>query len=111
MADLHTLGDGELLASLRGLELRHRETMASIIEHLVEVQRRRLDLSSGYPSLYEYCVRVLGLSEDEAYRRITVARMAAREPAILAGLAAGELHSSGLVALKPHFCGATAETA
>ncbi len=111
MANLHTLEDGALLESLRGLEARHRETMACIVEHLVELERRGLHLSLGYPSLYEYCTRALGLSEDEAFRRITVARMAVKQPSILAGLADGSLHLSGLVALKPHLGGAPPEVA
>src|SRR6187431_1098119 len=108
MTDLRTLSDSELVESLRDLEKRHRQTMAAIITHLIEIEERRLHLRLGYSSLFDYCQRALGLSEDESYRRMTAARLAAKWPAILDGLAEGSLHLSGIVALKRHI---TAENA
>ncbi|HSC86512.1 MAG TPA: hypothetical protein VLC09_04550, partial [Polyangiaceae bacterium] len=69
MGSLASVSDDELVAGLTALEAQHRSTMAAIIEHLVEMERRRLHLRLGYASLYEYCLRALRLSEDEAYRR------------------------------------------
>src|SRR5215831_3659768 len=61
-----------------------------------EVERRRLFAPAGYPSMYKYCVGKLHLSEDAAYKRIQVARVARRYPAVLAALAEGRVHLSGL---------------
>ena len=36
--------------------------------------RPRLYLPAGYPSMYEYCVNELRLSEDATYKRIQAAR-------------------------------------
>ncbi|HSC89325.1 MAG TPA: hypothetical protein VLC09_18710, partial [Polyangiaceae bacterium] len=87
----HAITDDELVDGLRALETEQRRTMAAIIEHLVETGRRQLHLRLGYASLYEYCLKVLRLSEDEAYRRMTCSRLAARQPEIIEKLARGEL--------------------
>jgi len=115
MDDLRRLSDAELVDSLRALEARQRETMAAIVAHVVEIEERRLHLRLGYSSLFDYCQRALGLSEDEAYRRMTVSRMASKWPAIVDGLEDGSLHMSGVALLKPHLraenCGELLEMA
>jgi len=68
-----------------------------------EVERRRLYAPAGYPSMYMYCVGKLRLSEDAAYKRIQVARIARRYPAVLAALAEGHVHLTGLNLLAAHF--------
>ena len=67
-----------------------------------EVERRRLYAPAGYPSMYKYCVGRLRLSEDAAYKRIQVARAARRYPAVLAALAGGRVHLTGLNLIAPH---------
>src|SRR6187431_1906781 len=109
MTDLRTLSDSELVDSLRNLETRHRQTMAAIVAHLIEMEERRLHLRLGYSSLFDYCQRALGLSEDESYRRMTVARLARQVPAIVDGLADGSLHMSGVALLRPHLRAENAE--
>jgi 5-methylcytosine-specific restriction endonuclease McrA len=46
--------------------------------------------------MFTYCVGELHLSEDAAYKRIQVARLARRHPAVLAALAEGRVHLTGL---------------
>ena len=48
-------------------------TEARIVAHLAEVERRRLYLKEGFSALFKYCVRGLGLSENEAFHRMTAA--------------------------------------
>jgi hypothetical protein len=50
----------ELVARLTGLVRAERQSTADVIEHLVEVQRRRLYLSHRAGSLYGYCIKQLG---------------------------------------------------
>ncbi len=76
--------------------------MAAVIEHLVEIDRRRLYLTQACTSLSAYCIERLGYSADEAIKRARVARVAARFPEVLADLASGELHLSGLFLLAHH---------
>ncbi|MEK7331437.1 MAG: hypothetical protein AAB113_11620, partial [Candidatus Eisenbacteria bacterium] len=54
------------------------------------------------PSMYLYCVRELGMSEDTAFKRIRAARTARQFPAIFPALADGRLHLSAVVLLAPH---------
>ncbi|HSC89525.1 MAG TPA: HNH endonuclease signature motif containing protein [Polyangiaceae bacterium] len=103
MGSLASVSDDELVAGLTALEAQQRSTMAAIIEHLVEMERRRLHLRLGYSSLYEYCLKALQLSEDEAYRRMTCSRLAARHPEIIGKLARGELSLTTVTMLKPHW--------
>src|SRR5262249_28528501 len=77
---------------------------------IAEVERRRLYAPAGYPSMYTYCVGRLHLSEDGSYKRIRVARAARMFPGILAALAEGRVHLSGLTMLAHHLKHLAAET-
>jgi hypothetical protein len=63
---LSGLSDRELLARVKALVSRERATTLEILLHLIEVERRRLHLGLGYPSLFEYCTRHLGYSSTAA---------------------------------------------
>jgi hypothetical protein len=75
---------------------------ARILAHLAEVEERRLHLLAAFPSMYAYCMGQLGLSEDEAYRRIVCARLAVRYPAIFELVAQRKLHLTALYLLRRH---------
>lgn len=75
---------------------------AMIVAHLAEVEERRLHLKAAASSLFDYCVRLLGLSESEAFHRITAARLARRFPVIFGLLAARSIHLSALRILRDH---------
>jgi hypothetical protein len=96
------LDDQQLLESLRTALAQGRKLTALLIAHLSEVETRRLHLHASSPSLFDYCVKRLGLSEDEACRRIDVARLARRFPEIYPLLADGSLSLSVVALLKPH---------
>ncbi len=49
-------------------------TTARMLGEIGEVDRLRLYLGEGHPSMYAYCVNVLNMSPDIAYKRIRVAR-------------------------------------
>jgi 5-methylcytosine-specific restriction endonuclease McrA len=59
--------------------------------------------------MFEYCRRILGLRENEAYLRITVARAARAKPVLLEMLGDGRLHLSGIARLAPHLTGENAD--
>ncbi len=69
---------------------------------MAEVDARRLYRQRAYPSMHAYCVGHLHFSEEAAYKRVQVARVARRFPAILDVFAANRVHLSGLVVLAPH---------
>jgi len=96
------LSDSDLLAALEDLAMQHRELVATLAEHLAEVERRALHLALGYSSLYIYARERLGLSEHEAYLRIHAARASRRHPAVLEGLRSGALTLTAVKLVAPH---------
>jgi hypothetical protein len=108
MAALSSLTDGELVTRLTGLVAAERQSTADVIEHLVEVQRRRLYLSQRVGSLYAYCMKELGYDEDAALKRNRVAKLAVRLPQVLDELRAGKMHLTGLFLLAGHLTEANA---
>ena len=96
------LSDADLLTATRGLVGRSNQLLAALLVHLGEIEARGLHRSRACSSLYTYCIYVLRLSEDEAFRRVSAARLVRRFPALLEAIAAGELHLTGLLMLGPH---------
>src|SRR5438876_5330298 len=96
------LADPVLLRDLAVLVARDRTTTAALLAHLAEVDARRLYLPAAYPSMYEYCLGELRLSEEAARKRIHAAGAARRFPAIFSHLADGRLHLSAVVMLAPY---------
>lgn len=106
---LDELTDGDLFSRLQAICVDARRIDMSLIVHLMEVQRRRLDLASACSSLFDFCVRRLGMSEGAAFRRITVARLAGRHPCLLDHLERGTVTLSTLVLLRDHLTEANVE--
>ena len=96
------LSDERLIARVKELVGEERETIASLIAHLGEVDERKLFLAEGCGSLFTYCVEVLHFSENEAWRRIQVARCARKFPVILERLADGSVNLATAALLVPH---------
>jgi hypothetical protein len=78
------------------MELHERGATADVIEHLVEIARRDLYLGQACSSLSAYCREQFGYSEDEASKRVRVARSARAIPEMLDELRAGRVHLTGL---------------
>jgi hypothetical protein len=91
-----------LLSQLQHIVFSGRRLTAELVAHLGEVEDRRLHLEAACSSMFDYCTRRLGLSEDEACRRIEVARLARRFPALFPRLASGELSLTVAAMLKAH---------
>jgi hypothetical protein len=87
-----------------------RHAMADVIEHLVEVERRRLYLAHAASSLYRYCIDRLGYAQDAALKRHRVARLALRLPQVLGELRVGTIHLTGLFLLSTHLTADNAGT-
>lgn len=96
------LPDVELLATVETLRGRERELTSEMIAALVEVERRGLHLSQGFPSLYVYCTSRLGFSEHEAYCRIHAARAARSYPVIIERLCDGRLSLTAVTLVAPY---------
>src|SRR6186713_1240121 len=99
---LSTMSDRELEEKLEELLREERRLTAAVLAHLGEVEARRLYLPAACSSMHVYCVRVLGMSEDQAFKRIRAARAMRRFPGVGAAVAEGRVHLSGVVLLAPH---------
>jgi len=99
--DPRRLDDDKLLASLHALVARSNETEADLLEHLAEVDARRLYLPK-HTSMFAFCTAELGFSEAVAENRIAVARAGRRFPRVIAMRRSGAIHLSGLRVLVPH---------
>ena len=99
---LRALNDENLLSRLDSLVAQERESAADLVEHLMELDRRSAHIDLGFPSLFVYCVKKLGYSEQAAYLRIRAARVALDLPEILGHLREGRLHLETIARLSPH---------
>jgi 5-methylcytosine-specific restriction endonuclease McrA len=100
--NLTTMSNEELLSGLHSLVGQGRLVLARLLAHLGEVEERRLDLASACSSLFHFCVRRLGMGEDEACRRVAAARLIRRFPVALGMLERGEIHLTSLLLLREH---------
>src|SRR5687767_7725992 len=100
---LSSLSRDQLRSGVLGFAGDGHRSLAGLIAYLGEVEAQRLDLESGCPSLFDYCIRRLALSNGGAYRRITAARLARRFPRILAAVFHGEIDLCALVLLRDLF--------
>ena len=103
------MSDGELVARIEALVREEARLTAAVLLHLAEVEARGLHLAAACPSMYAYCTRVLGMSEDEAFKRIRAARALRRYPVVAAAVEEGRLHLTAVVLLAPHLTDESAE--
>jgi len=106
---LSTMSDAELIARLAALVREARRLTAAVLLHIAEVEARGLHLAAACPSMYAYCTRVLGMSEDEAFKRIRAARALRKFPVVAEAVANGRLHLTAVVLLAPHLTDDCAE--
>jgi 5-methylcytosine-specific restriction endonuclease McrA len=100
--NLSTMSDRELVARLEELLRQERRLTAAVLMHLGEVEARQLYRPAACSSMHGYCTRVLGMSEDQAFKRIRAARVVRRFAVVEAAVEEGRLHLTGVVLLAPH---------
>ena len=89
--NLKILSDEELEVSTKRVIVEERLKTTEVLEHIREVELRRLFAKRGMSSLFEYAVKALGYSEGAAHRRIQTMRLAGAIPEIKEKLAQGAL--------------------
>src|SRR5450432_1083866 len=100
--DLRRVSNSQLRSQLGSLLASGYRTEARIIAHIAEVEERKLHLKDGCASLFEYCVKQLGLSESEAFHRLTAARIARKFPVVFSLLERRELHLTAVCLLRDY---------
>jgi hypothetical protein len=94
--ELAHLSDQGLRHGLRELIGSRCRMEARVVAHLAAIEERRLHLVDGFSSMFDFCLRQLGLSESEAYHRIAAARVARQFPVVFGMIDRGEIHLSAL---------------
>jgi hypothetical protein len=100
--DLGLVSDAALRCDLAALLANGYRTEARIVAHIAEVDARKLHTRDGSSSLFEYCVRQLGLSESEAFYRLTAARIARRFPVVFSLLERRAIHLTAVCLLRDY---------
>lgn len=100
--DLTMLTDAQLVASLKSLVVDERKCLVAVLRHLREMDRRRIANKSGYPSLFEYCVRELRYAQGATARLIHASRAATKHPVIYRALERGLLSLTTVSMLAPY---------
>ena len=94
------LSDRELLHLTSTLVRHERHLQGAVIDHLAEIEARRLYLRRGCSSLFDYAVRELGYSDAAAGRRIGAVRLCADQPDARERLRDGSLTLSAAAELQ-----------
>jgi hypothetical protein len=100
--DLEHVSDAQLRSGLSSLLANGYRTEARIIAHIAEVEERKLHAKDGSPSLFDYCVRQLRLSESEAFHRLTAARIARRFPLVFSLIESRQIHLTAVCLLRDY---------
>lgn len=91
---LSKLKNAELLETVKKLAHQDRKNQVELLWHLLEIQKRRLYLDLGYPSLFEYVVTELGYGHSSAYRRIQAMRLLEAVPSVAIKIEDGRINLS-----------------
>lgn len=99
---LDDVGDDVLSRELPEYSAIEVKATAAVLARIAAYDARKLFVPAGYPSMYAYCLEALHLSEDEALKRIQIARICRKFPALFAALAEKRLHLTSVRILAPH---------
>jgi hypothetical protein len=92
--NLERLSNEELALNLQSLISKEREILSLILEHILEIDRRKFYLKMAYSSLFDYLTKHLGYSAGSAQRRIDAARLMKDVPELSEKLENGSLNLS-----------------
>ncbi len=96
---LKHLSDSELLTETRQLCGEERRITLQILHLLREIEARAL-FARTHSSLFDFCVKELRFSEDQAHRRISAMRQLRDVPELEAQVASGEIKLSQLAQVR-----------
>lgn len=103
LSTLRSLTDKTLLEDTRQVSIREKASTLELLEHLLEVDRRKAYAIRAYSSLFDYVVRELGYSESQAAERVNAARLMRSTPEVRESIASGELTLTTAAQIQRHF--------
>ncbi len=86
-----TLSNDNLIAAVRSLVKHERRITREILDHINEVDSRRLYADLVFSSIFEWLVKDLGYSESAAYSRMQAARLLRAVPQLSEKIESGAL--------------------
>ena len=89
---LKTMSNNQLLLQTKNLVQKERQINIQVLQHLQEIEKRKLYLKRSFSSLFEYAVKDLGYSESSAYRRIKAMKLCKELPEIKTQISTGKLN-------------------
>ena len=103
LSTIAVLPDQVLLEQTRMLARHEQALQLSVLDHLREIDARRLYLRLGYSSLFDYTVRELHYTEAAAWRRIKAMRLCRETRGVRERLQDGSLNLSNAALLQNSF--------
>ena len=100
---LKYIRNDQLLLQTKSLVQKERQINIQVLQHLQEIEKRKLYLDRGFPSLFEYAVKELGYSHSAAYRRIKSMRLCRDIPQATAKIKTGSLNLTTASQLQTFF--------
>jgi 5-methylcytosine-specific restriction endonuclease McrA len=94
--NLKNLEDKALIKNTERIAQGDHATLVTLLHHLREIEARRLFSDLKYQSLFDFTVRHLKYSEDEAQRRIVAMRLLREIPEIEAQIADASLNLTNI---------------
>jgi 5-methylcytosine-specific restriction endonuclease McrA len=99
---LRSVSPQQILKNTDSIVAQDRKLTLRLLEHLHEIDRRKLYLERGFASTFDYCTKHLRLSEPSAARRLRTARCVARYPQLYSLLESGELNVTVVSMVSKH---------
>lgn len=96
------MGGRELLALMKRLSAAERTLSVYSLLQLAEVQRRKLHIDAGFPTMFSYCVGELGYSEGNAFRRLQAVDAARKFPEVISLVKEGAITICSLSVIARH---------
>ena len=100
---LKHIRNDQLLLQTKSLVQKERQINIQVLQHLQEIEKRKLYLDRGFPSLFEYAVKELGYSHSAAYRRIKTMRLCRDIPQAASKIKTGSLNLTTASQLQTFF--------
>jgi hypothetical protein len=103
LTNLRMLSDTDLITSLKKEVLEERKKMMSVLEHLREVDRRKLYAEHECDSLWAFCIKELKYSNGSAGRRVRAMRLIREIPTLKEDLLEGKQNLTSLSQAQSFF--------
>ena len=101
--NLKRMSNDQLLLQTKNLVQKERQINIQVLQHLQEIEKRKLYLKRGFPSLFEYAIKELDYSHSAAYRRIKAMRLCRDIPQATSKIKTGSLNLTTASQLQTFF--------